>query len=198
MEQRSITDTLSDNDKLIKSGGGPCFSNTFNPNFKTPNALSAAYWCLWSKNNTSLPTDIKELNKTLPVEYPNRDKIWKESGGIRFIWIGHASCLVQIDNFMFLTDPVFSDRCGLTPQLGQKRYRPPALTIDDLPDQLDAVLISHNHFDHLDSPSVRLLNRRYGNSLTWFCGLGGRQWFINESIDNIIELDWWEEWQHPV
>lgn len=77
--------------------------------------------------------------------------------------------------------------------IGPKRFRPPALTVNDLPDDLDAVLISHNHFDHLDYPSVKDLNQRYGKRLTWFCGKGNRQWFVYHGVENVIEFDWWEE-----
>jgi L-ascorbate metabolism protein UlaG (beta-lactamase superfamily) len=77
-------------------------------------------------------------------------------------------------------------------------YRPPALIINDLPDDLDAVFISHNHYDHLDYPSVKELNKRYGERLTWFCGLGTRQWFLDNHIKNVVELDWWEEYHFSV
>ncbi|UJR33301.1 hypothetical protein I4U23_020751 [Adineta vaga] len=102
-----------------------------------------------------------------------------------------------MENFVFLTDPVFSERCGITSYFGPKRFRPPALTVDELPDNLEAIMISHNHYDHLDYPSVQSLNRRYGNRLTWFCGLGGRDWFLACHIQNVVELDWWQEWTHP-
>ncbi len=82
--------------------------------------------------------------------------------------------------------------------IGPKRFRPPALTVNDLPDDLDAVLISHNHFDHLDYPSVQQLNKRYGERLTWFCGLGTRKWFLDNHIKNVVELDWWEEYHYSV
>jgi L-ascorbate metabolism protein UlaG (beta-lactamase superfamily) len=92
----------------------------------------------------------------------------------------------------------FSERCGIASYIGPKRYRPPALIINDLPDDLDAVFISHNHYDHLDYPSVKELNKRYGERLTWFCGLGTRQWFLDNHIKNVVELDWWEEYHFSV
>jgi len=92
----------------------------------------------------------------------------------------------------------FSERCGIASFIGPKRYRPPALIINDLPDDLDAVFISHNHYDHLDYPSVKELNKRYGERLTWFCGLGTRQWFLDNHIKNVVELDWWEEYHFSV
>jgi N-acyl-phosphatidylethanolamine-hydrolysing phospholipase D len=193
------TDSSSTDDELVKSRiENGCYVNSFNPEFKLPGFTAIFRWKFGESNNTRLPDDIEELNKSLPVLKPNPDEIWKTTPGLRFIWIGHASCLVQMDDFMFLTDPAFSDRCGITANIGPKRYRPPALTVDDLPDKLEAIVISHNHYDHLDYPSVMSLHKRYGNALTWFCGLGVRQWFRDCHIENVVELDWWEEWKHPV
>ncbi|CAF2048552.1 unnamed protein product [Rotaria magnacalcarata] len=173
------------------------YINSFNPEFKMPGFGAVLRWKIGDPNNTNLPADLERLDETLPVLKPKPDELLKTSPGLRFVWIGHASCLVQMDDFLFLTDPVFSDRCGITSSIGPKRFRPPALTVDDLPENLDAIVISHNHYDHLDYPSVQNLNARYGNRLTWFCGQGGREWFLDCHVENVIELEWWEECQHP-
>jgi N-acyl-phosphatidylethanolamine-hydrolysing phospholipase D len=174
------------------------YTNSFNPRFRMPSVSTIVRWMFRAPNNTRLPANLDDLDQILPVIKHRKDDIFKEKTGLRLLWIGHASCLVQIDDFIFLTDPVFSDRCGITSQLGSKRYRRPALTVDELPDELQAVCISHNHFDHLDYPSVHALNQRYGNALTWFCGIGTRQWFIDCQIENVIELNWWQQQAHPV
>jgi N-acyl-phosphatidylethanolamine-hydrolysing phospholipase D len=198
-EASATTSNSSSDDGLVKSRmENGRYINSFNPEFKLPGFTTILRWMAGSPNHTNLPADIAELDKLLPVIKPNPDEIWKTTPGLRFIWIGHASCLVQMDDFMFLTDPVFSDRCGITAQVGPKRFRPPALTVDDLPDKLEAIVISHSHYDHLDYPSVKSLHERYGNALTWFCGLGLRQWFVDCHIENVVELDWWGEWKHPV
>ncbi|CAF2698711.1 unnamed protein product [Rotaria sp. Silwood2] len=194
----TTTDNVISDDELIKSKQEHNrYVNSFNPEFKLPGYATIFRWMVGAPNNTNLPADIDELNKVLPVIKHKPDEIVKTSPGLRFIWIGHATCLVQIDDFIFLTDPVFSNQCGVASKVGPKRFRPPALSINDLPDKLEAIVISHNHFDHLDYPSVQSLHERYRNRLTWFCGKGGRQWFLNCHIENVIELDWWEEWKHP-
>ena len=73
--------------------------------------------------------------------------------------IGHASALVQLDGVNILTDPVFSERASPFSFAGPKRKTPPGLTIDQLP-RIDIVLISHNHYDHLDKSSIEALNRQ--------------------------------------
>ena len=192
------TNDIYSDDQLTKSRIENCqYVNSFNPEFQLFKFTTLVRF-LFSKNNTNLPADPEELDESLPVIKHEKHEILKDGPGLRFIWIGHASCLVQMDDFIFLTDPVFSERCGIKPQIGPKRYRPPALTVNDLPDELEAVIISHNHYDHLDYPSVRSLHERYGNTLTWFCGQGGGEWFRNCQIENVVELDWWEDWIHPV
>ena len=124
---------------------------------------------------------------------PNLREInWPPREGIRVTWLGHATCLVQFDGITILTDPVFSDRCGPTPWLGKKRYRKAPLTVHELP-RIDAVVISHSHYDHLDAPSIQNLNTWFGSDLRWFVPLGLMEWFTGMGCENVIELDWWQE-----
>jgi len=175
------------------------YINSFNLQYKLPSFGKIIWWKITAKDNTRLPSDRKALDTLLPViRHEKPEELYLNKSGIRFIWIGHASCYIQMNNFRFLVDPVFSDRCGPRSSLGPKRFRPPALTANDLPNDLDAVFISHNHYDHLDYSSVMQLNERYGKRLTWFCGRGLREWFLDEGISNVIELDWWEEYYFSV
>lgn len=102
--------------------------------------------------------------------------------------------MVQIDGMIVLTDPMFSTRASPSQLFGPKRYRPPACVIEDLPESLDAVVISHNHYDHLDAGSVSALNNRYGTKLRWFVPIGLKKWFEDMKVKNVVELDWWEEY----
>ena len=191
------TDATTDGFPTARKENG-CFTNSFNPEFKMPNYATILRWVFRAPNMTNLPPNTEDLDKELPVIKHTKSEIFTEPSGLHFIWIGHATCLVQMDDFVFITDPIFSERCSMTPNMGPKRFRPPALQVDDLPNNLQAVVISHNHYDHLDLDSVQRLQTRYGDALTWYCGLGGRQWFLDCHIKNVVELNWGEDQKHPV
>ena len=106
-------------------------------------------------------------------------------------WIGHASFLVQVGGVNLLTDPMFSERASPVSFAGPKRYVEPPLDLRSLP-HIDAVVISHNHYDHLDLPTVKRLNRQQGGAPRFFVPLGLKQWFGGNGIDNVTELDWWD------
>lgn len=103
-------------------------------------------------------------------------------------WIGHATVLVQMDHRTFLTDPIWSDKPFPVSFVGPKRFAPPAMALADLP-PIDFVLISHNHYDHLDLPTLRELVAR-GTRL--FVPLGDAGWLRRCGIAPVEELDWWE------
>ncbi|RKP05009.1 beta-lactamase superfamily domain-containing protein, partial [Thamnocephalis sphaerospora] len=97
--------------------------------------------------------------------------------------LGQSTCLVQLEGVNILTDPVFS-RCTINDYIGPKRLRPTPCQLDEL--QVDLVIVSHNHFDHLDANVVQQLS----NTVTWVVPLGLRDWFARRGV---IELDWWQE-----
>lgn len=106
-------------------------------------------------------------------------------------WIGHATFLLQFDGLNILTDPQFSERASPVSWAGPRRVVPPALTIDQLPD-IDAVVISHDHYDSLDLASVQALARHNRQRpLTFLVPLGMKAWFDELDIGaRVIELDW--------
>ncbi|KAI0214401.1 N-acyl-phosphatidylethanolamine-hydrolyzing phospholipase D [Lamellibrachia satsuma] len=147
---------------------------------------------LFSKDHSNIP-DKNELDRRLPILQPDFDLLAKPpENGIRTTWIGHATVLIQMDRVTILTDPIFSERCSASQYIGVKRYRSAACQVDELP-EINAVLISHNHYDHLDLNSVRALNKRFGKSLRWYIPLGLKSWMHGVSCDNVVELDWWDE-----
>lgn len=109
----------------------------------------------------------------------------------QLVWLGHASFLFQYRGVNVLTDPVLSERASPFRLVGPRRFTPPALTVADMP-PIHLVLISHNHYDHLDEATVRQLHRRFGDSLRFCIPMGLRRWFEKRDIHNLVELDWWQ------
>ncbi|MEU6644885.1 MBL fold metallo-hydrolase [Saccharomonospora sp. NPDC046836] len=109
--------------------------------------------------------------------------------GLHITWYGHASSLVELDGARVLLDPVWSDRVSPLPFLGPRRLHPVPHALAELP-ALDAIVISHDHYDHLDMPTVRTLARTQTAPFVVPLGVGAhlRKWRIAE--ERIIELDW--------
>lgn len=104
-------------------------------------------------------------------------------------FINHATELIQLKNLTLLTDPIFSERASPLSWYGPKRVRPPGLTLTALP-QIDVVIISHNHYDHMDLPSLQVLAQQH-NPL-FIVPLENKPLLENAGISKIIELDWWQ------
>jgi L-ascorbate metabolism protein UlaG (beta-lactamase superfamily) len=104
-------------------------------------------------------------------------------------WIGHATLLIQVDGLNVLTDPQFSERASPVGFAGPRRLNPPGLAFDALP-PIDVVVISHDHYDHLDRPTVQRLASTH-NPL-FLVPLGLKAWFASVGIERVAELDWWD------
>ncbi|MCE2390697.1 MAG: MBL fold metallo-hydrolase [Proteobacteria bacterium] len=105
-------------------------------------------------------------------------------------WIGHATLLVQMSGLTFLTDPTWSKRASPVAWAGPRRHVPPGVAFDELP-PIDFVLISHNHYDHLDVPTLRRLARR-SPSTRFIVPAGNAELLRKHGISNLTELDWGE------
>jgi N-acyl-phosphatidylethanolamine-hydrolysing phospholipase D len=122
----------------------------------------------------------------IPSEYVNLPQ--SVYGGM-LTWVGHSTFLIQIAGINILTDPVWSDRVGPLRFLGPKRYTPPGIPWSKLP-QIHAVLISHNHYDHMDRSTIERLNKEYAP--TFFVPLGNKKMLDEWGIQNTIEMDWYD------
>jgi len=162
----------------------------------------------------TLPTDIMQPGTTwktvlmwlgserrvppapLPVVFQNaRSFAQKPASGLRITWLGHATFLVELDGQVILTDPVLGERASPLPWIGAKRLHPLPVSLADLP-PLDAVVISHDHYDHLDCDSIRgLLPKTKRFIVPLGIGVHLERWGV--PADRIVELNWWEESSLP-
>ncbi len=106
------------------------------------------------------------------------------------VWIGHSTFFIQSQGISLLTDPIWNSRCSPVSFIGPKRRHQAPFAIDTLP-SVDFVLISHNHYDHLDRSTVLKLTRLY-EGITWIVPLGVKKWFEKLGIANVYELNWWD------
>jgi len=120
-----------------------------------------------------------------------RDLAEPPASGLRLTWLGHATSIVEIDGRRFLTDPVWGERASPLPFIGPKRFFAPPLALAELP-PLDAVLLSHDHYDHLDRRTVLTLGRK-GARFVAPLGVGKRivRWGVPAA--QVQELDWWQD-----
>ena len=139
----------------------------------------------------SLTSDTKN------IEYPTAQNdpmfLQKNTKKATITWVGHSTFLIQMGGLNFLTDPQFSERASPVSWIGPKRYTPPGIALEDLP-VIDFVLISHNHYDHLDLATVQYLKEKQSqNPPLYFVPLGLKSWFKDIGVENVKELDWWEK-----
>ncbi len=105
-------------------------------------------------------------------------------------FINHATTLVQLAGRNILTDPVYSERVSPVSFMGPKRYHPPAIPFESLPN-IDLVVISHNHYDHLDLATLKRLEERFKPRI--LVGKGSGEWLRSHGLSEVVELDWWEK-----
>jgi L-ascorbate metabolism protein UlaG (beta-lactamase superfamily) len=112
-----------------------------------------------------------------------------ELGELGVTYINHSTCLIQLDEWNILTDPIWSKRASPLSWIGPKRVCPPGVNFEDLP-PIDYVCLSHNHYDHMDKATLRALYKQH--SPTFITGIGNKRYLTSFGLTNIWELDWWE------
>ena len=109
------------------------------------------------------------------------------------IWIGHSSYLINTGDVTVLTDPVFSNRASPVSWAGPERLIPPAMSLEQLPN-IDVVVISHNHYDHLDLPSLKMLQKNNPN-VVFLVPQGDKALLDSNGMGNVSEFRWWQNIQ---
>lgn len=152
-----------------------------------PGLLDLLRWS-WERRRHKLPplprTDLSPVT-------PDLKRIHRDAPKGRVTWIGHSTLLVQMAGSHVLTDPHFSAYASPIPGFGPRRWQAPGLRVEELPG-LDAVLISHNHYDHLDLPSIRALVARYPHAL-FVIPKGLEKWFATRVPQARIRAMRWDE-----
>ncbi len=153
---------------------------------EVPNIKPGAFWAMTRRQLFGDEERVPRVK--LPVVRP--DLGGPPAPGLRAIWFGHAGVLVEIDGLRVFTDPVFSDRVSPFESVGPERFFSSPLALEELP-RIDAVVISHDHYDHLDMRTIRHLAAR-GTVFFVPLGIGAHleRWEVPAA--QVVELDWWE------
>jgi L-ascorbate metabolism protein UlaG (beta-lactamase superfamily) len=143
-------------------------------------------WEFFRNNSNREPAGIIKTHNFNPVEFD-----YLNSDNLSFTWFGHSSILIKMDGIVLLVDPVFSERASMFPFMGPKRFPYSYFMNVDLMPELDAVLISHDHYDHLDYKTIlKLKNKVKKFYVPLSVGAHLEKWGVPS--ENIIELMWWD------
>jgi L-ascorbate metabolism protein UlaG (beta-lactamase superfamily) len=155
-----------------------------NPSYARPD-----FWTRWTFVIPRLLRSTFSPPAGFPV-VPNDGRSLRENRGTPTVtWVGHSTLLVQLDGVSLLTDPQWSERASPLSFAGPRRVTPPGLRLEDLP-PIDLVLISHDHYDHLDGPTVQRLWAAHRPR--FLVPLGLKAWLEELGVLSVDELDWWE------
>jgi N-acyl-phosphatidylethanolamine-hydrolysing phospholipase D len=137
-----------------------------------------------------LATTFNPRTAEFPRVASDLGAIRAKPGADTITWVGHATLLIQLDGVNVLTDPHWSARASPVGFAGPRRLTPPGLAFEDLP-PIDVVLISHDHYDHLDEATVRRLAEMHKPH--FLVPLGMKAWLADRGITDVEELDWWND-----
>jgi L-ascorbate metabolism protein UlaG (beta-lactamase superfamily) len=133
--------------------------------------------------------------RPLPSQDPREHWSRPSGSGLRTTWLGHSTVLIEIDGYRVLTDPVWGPRASPSRLLGPKRFQPVPIALRSLP-SIDVVVVSHDHYDHLDYPTIRELAKRDVPFVTSL-GVGAHLEGWGVASKRIVELDWWQSHTLP-
>ena len=189
-KQFSLATKTVTKDVLVKPNivsNAPHFNGQrfFNPWEREERNQAALLKWILSRDNRTWPENLSNKPFAKPTAHFSDDLAdWK-------MWfVGHATVLLQIGCYNLLTDPVWAERCSPFKYAGPKRVRPAGIALEDLP-PIDAILLSHNHYDHLDTASLLWLQQHHQPLV--ITGLGNGAYLRDYGLE-VIELDWWQSY----
>ncbi len=158
-------------------------SHFFNPGINSKKSIKQV-WKMLRERRGKNPWPAFVENKATPKLATKL-----ETDEVYVTYVNHASHLIQIQNMNILTDPVFAKRAGPLSLLGPKRVRKPGIELNELP-PINVVLISHNHYDHMDIAALKKLENMFHP--LFLIPLGNRKYLKEKYFPNVVELDWWQ------
>ena len=164
------------------------FQNPVETRTLIPGGASETVRRRFGKEQRVPPTRLPVVTRT-PADFSTAP-----ASGLRVTWFGHSTTLIEIDGHRVLVDPVWSERVSPSQRFGPKRFHPPPMALHIMP-RLDAIVLTHDHYDHLDMYAVQTLVRSVTQERVPFItglGVGAHldRWGVPAS--RIVELDWWE------
>ncbi|MDO9436859.1 MBL fold metallo-hydrolase [Hydrogenophaga sp.] len=160
------------------------------PGLRDPSAARPTLKDFFSSGGRRVPSG------PLPSVDPRESWVKAIQSGLRATWLGHSTVLIEIDGYRVLTDPVWGTRASPFRLVGPKRFQPVPLRLREVP-EVDVVVISHDHYDHLDYPTIRALARHSAVPFVTSLGVGAHLEVWGVAPERITELDWWESHRVP-
>jgi N-acyl-phosphatidylethanolamine-hydrolysing phospholipase D len=174
---------------LTNACATPGAADRFHNNY--PHAGRQSFWAWkWEQLRDGVPQPPPG-GWNLPAIKTDPEALRAPAGNPSMTWIGHATVLVRIAGMTVLFDPIFSERASPVAFAGPRRIVPLPIDIPELP-RVDVVMISHNHYDHLDEDSVLRLAAMPQGSPRFLVPLGLKAWFTERGISRVDEFDWWQ------
>lgn len=154
-----------------------------NPSGRSANDISKVFRYIFTRKPDKWPKNLDQSIRKTPLPI-------SQKGSIQYTFVNHSTFLLQVDGLNILTDPIWSKRCSPSQVMGPGRMRPPGVRFEELP-SIDLVLLSHNHYDHLDKNTIVKISSKWNP--TFLVPIGMSHVMKKFGAKKIIELDWWQE-----
>lgn len=157
--------------------------------------FTGSFWrWQWERWRDDVPKPPADGYASFPLVRPDIDWLKQNRSEASATWIGHATVLLQVGGLNILTDPIFSERASPLSWVGPRRKVGLPLQLHELP-HIDVVIVSHNHYDHLDLPTLKALEKQQGGPPLLLMPLGVGDWLKEQGLSKVAQFDWWQSQQ---